>query len=175
MAILASSHYLAKDTVRNLSNVLRKYLKDTNNEIENIICLGTPKVAFDAIGPYTGEILVEHNILLQVYGTTSYPMNLINLNSRLHDIGKDNLNRCTLVVDACLADMELGTITIVDEPTKPGAGLKDTDLSIGNISIKVTVSEKADFTNLLLNSINREEALAMASVIASIIEEVINN
>jgi putative sporulation protein YyaC len=115
-----------------------------------IICLGTNDCIEDLVGPLTGTLIEENkkDLNIRVYGTLDFPLNSLNIKSKLPHIEKKEKH--LLTVDSILSPKEdVGMILLKDRGMNPGAAIGNTLPSIGNSSIMCSVSEKLQY--LLLN------------------------
>jgi putative sporulation protein YyaC len=108
-------------------------LLQDHNKID-IFCIGTPKIAGDAIGPLVGSMLSVHNFDkdVSIVGTLSEPVTYTKYNEFLNKLRDDAF---VIVVDATLGP-KVGTYTIVYKPTYPGAALSTGIKPVGDVSIK---------------------------------------
>ena len=68
-----------------------------------IICIGTPRVQGDSLGPKVGDLLItKYNIGAYVYGKTSSPVTGVNCERYFEHIKTHHSHSLVIAVDACL-------------------------------------------------------------------------
>lgn len=127
----------------------------------DVLCIGSPDIVGDAIGPVIGtklEAMMFYNDV-KVIGTLRNPVNNFNYKSRLMDLREDAY---LIVVDAAMGDP--GIIKISSEPLEAGSAVGSTKEPIGDMSvlcytgssIKEMQNSKAEFIyNMSVHVINR--------------------
>ncbi len=100
-----------------------------------ILCLGTPKLLGDCLGPIIGTLL-RHNHIENVYGTLDAPVHALSLDQTLTDIKKIHPSAPILSVDASIGSIfQSGYITLSQGPLYPGCGLGKKMTPVGDFSI----------------------------------------
>lgn len=102
----------------------------THNTI--IVCIGTPRVLGDSIGP--------------LIGTYDEPVHALNIYEKIKYIKKKYGNSHILAIDACIStgEAKLYNVIIQNEGIKPGAGCgKDLPI-IGDHCIKIITGKTAN-------------------------------
>ena len=96
------------------------------NENTIIVCIGTPKVAGDSVGPCVGTILKNSNFCLPVYGTIEDPIHSSNLEEKISAIKKKHKKSRILAVDASITRIKenIGDIKCNVGHVSPGKGVK---------------------------------------------------
>lgn len=96
----------------------------------NILCIGTPKVIGDSVGPRVGTLLEELKLpSINIIGTMKDPVHRLNYVDKLKLINHDVPTIC---VDAAVGSTG---IKIVNGPMVPGAAVMSGGPSIGDVSI----------------------------------------
>ncbi|AWI04117.1 DUF1256 domain-containing protein [Clostridium drakei] len=133
-------------------NIIVKSLITNNliNKDTAIICLGTNDCIEDLIGPFTGTLIEENkkNLNIKVYGTLDFPINSLNIKSKLTHIEKKEKHILTVDSILSLKD-DVGMILLKNGGINPGSALGKNMPSVGHSSIMCSVSEKLQY--LLLN------------------------
>ena len=110
------------------------------------MCIGSPNVPWDSIGPYVGSVLSDIDPTLKVYGTIKKPVNSVNVNTFAKRLWVKNFfNRPIIAIDACIGKSIPGTIWCLESSgIKPGEGCgKDLEY-IGNTAILVTTTDNTE-------------------------------
>ena len=146
----------------NIANFLKDYI--TNDTI--IVCIGTDKCIWDALGPLVGKLLEEALFTLPILGTLASPIHALNLDTRLKEISNNYPTASIIAIDACLGDANaIGEIHTRDEPIHPGKGVGKTLQSVGNASI-IGIVDSSDSLELFTNRpIRLNLIMEMAKVI----------
>lgn len=128
-----------------LFNLKLKRILQKNNDII-IVCIGTPNVVGDSIGPIIGSKLQLNNCKYPVYGTILNPITALNIEDKISEIVNNHPLSKILAIDACVAKQHniLNTIILNNTPIKPGAGLNKELLQIGDYSIKVAIIDYSE-------------------------------
>lgn len=103
----------------------------------DILCLGTPEVVGDSVGPRVGTLLqktYKHMEEINIVGTLESPVTGETYEDKIQELRDEAL---TIVVDATIGE-HVGTYEIKTEPTIPGAALPlpYPKAPIGEISVK---------------------------------------
>jgi putative sporulation protein YyaC len=111
-----------------IDNVLNNHTKI------DVLCVGTPLVTGDALGPLVGSMLQQYsfNKSIQIIGTVEKPVTTSTYEKMIARLRDDSF---ILVVDATLG-LDLWTYEIVMEPTNPGGALNTGIKPIGDASVK---------------------------------------
>lgn len=100
-----------------------------------VLCIGTPAIPGDSLGPAVGSLL-SHDKSLHVYGTMEAPVHALNLKATLKDIRRQFRKPMIIVVDAALGnEYQNGFLAIKKGALRPGSGLGKRLPSIGDIQI----------------------------------------
>lgn len=122
-----------------LTDFLNYYKNRFGNKEPIFVCIGTPNVSGDSIGPYIGSLLQHEGF--KVYGTIQEPVTAKKVNSLSRKLWVKNfLNRPIIAIDACIGNSPFGTISITDCATRPGAGCGKQLNNLGNCSIAITTA-----------------------------------
>lgn len=144
------------------------YTYDKNPVI--VLCIGTDRSTGDCLGPLVGHKLTTmySSSRFLVYGTLEEPVHAKNLNETLEKIRSRYPNPFIIAVDASLGSMErIGHITIGKGPLKPGAGVKKTLPSVGDMHISGIVNFGGFMEYLILQNTRLGLVMKMANVISS--------
>lgn len=143
----------------------------THNTI--VVCIGTPRVIGDSIGPLIGTNLKWLNTKIPIIGTYDEPVHALNIYEKIKYIKKKYGNSHILAIDACIStgEAKLYNVIIQDEGIKPGAGCgKDLPI-IGNHCIKIITGKTA---NSLEEKGNYKILFKQANFIAKTLDDIYN-
>lgn len=126
------------------------------------VCIGTPTVSGDSVGPFIGDILSSFGY--KVYGTSNKPVNAYTVNNTCRRLWiKDFLNSPIIALDASVSEAPIGHVEcVVGEGIKPGSGVGKNLYYIGNSAIRITTANKP--TDIYME--NHNEICAMAECVA---------
>jgi len=105
----------------------------------DVICIGTPKVVGDSVGPRVGSLLKAAGLpdRIKIIGCTDEPVHRGNLVSMLMSLRNDALLVC---VDAALNN-NFPAINIRTGPLQPGVAVSDELPKLGDVSVICRVAE----------------------------------
>lgn len=135
-----------------------------------VLCIGTDRSTGDCLGPLVGHKLsaMHNNNRFLVYGTLDNPVHAKNLKETLAEIRDLYTNPFTIAVDASLGTMErIGHITIAEGPLRPGAGVKKTLPSVGDMHVSGIVNFGGFMEYLILQNTRLSLVMKMANIISS--------
>ena len=99
------------------------------------VCIGSPLVLGDCLGPVIGTILSQNQIS-SVYGTLESPVHALNLDNTYHTLYHQEEKPFVIAIDAALGTAaQSGYITIKKGPLFPGKGVGKKLPPIGDIQI----------------------------------------
>ena len=127
--------------IKNFSNSFLLHLLKEDVSPENLvfICIGTPLVSGDSLGPAIGETLKQYN-LRNIYGTKSDPVHALNLTEKFSAIKKKHPGAFIVAIDASFGTrIHLGNICFDKGPIFPGQGVRKELPPIGDLSITAIV------------------------------------
>lgn len=128
------------------------------------VCIGTPTVPGDSVGPYVGSLLQHEGF--KVYGTIQEPITAKNVNSLSRRLWiKNFLNKPIIAIDAAIGESSFGTISISDCAIKPGNGCGKQLNMLGNCAIAVTTAKD---TNNLFTVADSEVMFIASNIVLAI-------
>lgn len=140
-----------------------------------IVCIGTPRVQGDSLGPKVGDLLIKrYNVNAYVYGKTSSPITGVNCERYFEHIKTHHSHSLVIAVDACLGKKnDVGTIKYSFDGLRAGSALNKKLGKIGNIGLLgiVAPSGKNNMDSLLRTTSDSIDTLA--SEIAKKIERLL--
>lgn len=103
------------------------------------MCIGTDKHVWDSVGPITGSLLEEMNILS--YGDLNNPITAINVEQIEKNIKRVYSDHIIIVIDASITDdiSKHETIEITRGGIKPGNGVGKNIKRVGDYSLLYNV------------------------------------
>lgn len=167
-------HYLDKKSVAYLSEALinHYFSKPEYTEIV-IVCVGTNRYTWDALGPMVGSRLSERfegNRNIQIYGTLENPVHALNLQKTIAHISKLHSKAYIIAVDACLGQFyKIGTLQLVEEPLYPGSSLDKQLPPIGHIHLKGIINNHSALNHKVMEHTSLTFVGEMSAVISRIL------
>ena len=120
-----------------VSNLKRKI--NVNKDKVLFVCIGTSEILWDSLGPLVGSFLKEKLGGKKVIGDMN---NNICMKKDLICYSSQIRNGFVVAIDTAISSLELhGKIFITNKPTVMGMGLNRNKGIIGNISIKMAISD----------------------------------
>ena len=114
------------------------------------MCIGTPKVIGDAVGPITGSILKLSKFELPVYGTIEDPITSVNYIDKRKEILNKHPHAKIVAIDAAFTNIksEEGIIKFRTYGVSPGRGIERDFKSLGDVSLMgIVCTSKENETN----------------------------
>lgn len=126
--------------------MLKLKLKKILKQDVVIVCIGTPRVNGDSVGPIIGSKLLLRNCKYPVYGTISDPITALNIDKKIKEILAKHPNNTILAIDSSTTTNKnkLNKILLEKKPIEPGSALNKQLMSIGDFSIKVVSTIHSD-------------------------------
>lgn len=139
-----------------------------------VVCIGTDRSTGDALGPLTGSFLSDFSPKkVTIYGSIHNPVHAQNLQEYINEIHEIHHNPYIVAVDACLGrSSSVGELIIGEGPLKPGAALKKSLPSIGNIHITGVVNVSGFMEYAILQNTRLSIVIDLAMCIAEILRRV---
>lgn len=155
------------------ANTFSSYLKNfcTNKHSDIVLlCIGTDRSTGDSLGPLTGykiKKMISKFNNVHVFGTLDKPVHAKNLKENIDLIYSTFSNPFVVAIDACLGKMDrIGYITVSEGPLRPGAGVKKSLPSVGDIHITGIVNMGGFMEYIVLQNTRLNLVMNMAEVIA---------
>lgn len=107
------------------------------------ICIGTPGVTGDCLGPLVGTLLKEkykNDNFVEVYGDIQHPIHFNNIEITMKEIEKKYYNDTKIIIDSALGE-NIGKIYITRDKIILGKGLKKNKAIFGDINIIAIVGK----------------------------------
>lgn len=132
----------------------------------DVVCVGTDRSTGDALGPLIGSLLEDQAPrTLRVWGTIDSPIHAANLESFIADFEP---SLPVLAVDACLGPRRyVGTVSLAEEPLRPGAGVNKRLPLVGTMHITGTVNVNGFMEFYILQNTRLSRVMRMARWVAS--------
>lgn len=108
-----------------------------------VICVGTPRVSGDSLGPKVGDRLKSlYDVPAYVYGTSDCPVTGLNFRSFSEHIRIFHKGSTVIAVDACLGKKEeIGKIKYGLQSLRAGTALKKELGQVGDVTFLGVVAE----------------------------------
>lgn len=154
-----------------------RIFSENRNKRIDIVCVGTDKVLFDAVGPLIGTF-IKDKVDFPVFGTLSDTVNKTNVGEYVEYYRINaNPNRVTIAIDASVGEpteSTIGQISMKNKYLIPASGVGCPQGSLGDYSVKVvTCFNTSKFTDLYkgngigLNSVYEYARLIADAILAS--------
>ncbi|SDZ20755.1 spore protease YyaC [Bacillus sp. 166amftsu] len=156
-----------------ISDFLLSHIPTHENTPLSIICIGTDRSTGDALGPLVGSKLEQMNIQnFHVFGTLDEPIHALNLEDNIQNIQNSIPDSFIIAIDACLGKSQnIGSITVGEGPSKPGAAMNKKLPAIGELHIHGIVNLNGFMEFFVLQNTRLNLVMKMAGVIAQSIKE----
>lgn len=140
-----------------------------------ILCIGTPKIVGDSLGPRVGDLLVrDYGVNAYVYGKTAFPVTGVNCKAYFAHIRTHHPDSLVIAVDACVgAESEVGKIKYSLDGLRAGSALGKLLGSFGDIGFLGVVAAKGEDNLRSLSSVNEGAVQALSEKIAKKIQNLI--
>lgn len=116
----------------------------------DLVCIGTPRVTGDAIGPRIGTLLQDCRFTFDamVHGTVDNPITGLNYSERIKEVREDAL---VVAIDAAMTsdDKRLYTYELSKEQVKPGKALNKVVTPVGDLAFKIYTAKHYGDNDLL--------------------------
>lgn len=113
-----------------------EFLNNLTEQDIIIICIGTPHVELDSLGPLLGT-LIKESTDIEVYGTMDNPIHALNVAKFLKTFQPKD--KVVVALDACVGKC-LGEVRVERRPVRPGAGVGKILPPVGDYAILITVA-----------------------------------
>lgn len=133
-----------------------------------VLCIGTDRVTGDSLGPLIGYKLSQKFLpLYTIYGTLDTPVHALNLAETVETIKKKHPDNCIIAIDASLGSRDhLGFVTLKNGSIQPGAGVRKTLTTVGDISITGIVNTCGILDHVALQTTRLSTVMALADCIS---------
>lgn len=133
-----------------------------------VLCIGTDRVTGDSLGPLIGYKLSRKFLpLYTVYGTLDTPVHALNLAETVDKIKEKHPDNCIIAIDASLGSRDhLGFVTLKNGSIQPGAGVRKTLTTVGDISITGIVNACGVLDHVALQTTRLSTVMALADCIS---------
>jgi putative sporulation protein YyaC len=142
-----------------------------------IVCIGTDKIAGDALGPMVGDFLTEiYNVDAFVYGKSQKNVNGINFCHYERHIRAHHTDSLIVAVDSCLGSKaDIGAVKISSTGVKAGGALGKSNRRIGDIGILGVVGEYGQDNFNILKGVDKVFVQDLAFSIAARVVSMLKN
>jgi len=166
--------------VQECSIFLTNKIKHFDNNYQRPLitfCIGTDRSTGDSLGPLVGWFLQNKQPYnAYIYGTIYNPVHATNMQETLDEIQARFNNPIIIAVDACLGKLEnVGYVSIAEGSIQPGAAVKKTLPSVGDLSISGIVNVGGFMEYMVLQNTRLSFVMQMADKISEVIADVYNS
>lgn len=113
------------------------------------VCVGTPKIIGDSVGPKVGSFLTR--LGYNVYGTEKEPITSINIARYENLIRNRHSDDFVIGIDAAFGDKEdLGCIKVSEIGIRPGGAYNVNNKRIGDLGLLAIVADRDSNKNVAL-------------------------
>lgn len=120
-----------------LTSMIRRYYKKSQPLV--FICIGTPSILGDCLGPVIGSILTNAlttPAVWDVYGTLDTPVHALNFRRTYYKIKNQHQKPFIIAIDAALGSpSQSGYILLKKGPLRPGKGVGKNLPPVGDLQI----------------------------------------
>lgn len=107
-----------------------------------VLCIGSDRVTGDCLGPIVGQILVEKNADVIVYGTLISPVTALNLKDAIAQIKSAHQDKKILAIDSSVGRLcDVGKIRVAFGSIAPGSADGKKLPKVGDVSVTATVTD----------------------------------
>ena len=157
--------------IKSFANSFLTHLLDENVSPKDLvfICIGTPLVSGDSLGPAIGERLQGYSMnQVAIYGTKEEPIHALNLTERFETIKKKHPDAFYVAIDASFGTrIHLGNICIHKGPVFPGLGVKKDLPPVGDMSITAIVCPYGPCRHKRLEMTSSKRIASQADIISA--------
>lgn len=167
--ILGRVSFDEEDASGQLENLLDVALSNVGRRHILIVCVGTDRSTGDAFGPIIGTKLTTANSIpgVDVFGTLDEPVHAVNLTATL-DYLQTTYREAPFIIalDACLGKFDhVGHLTLEQGPLRPGAGVKKTLPSFGDITLTGVVNVSGFMEYFVLQNTRLSVVMKMSDIV----------
>lgn len=107
------------------------------------VCIGTPRIVGDSVGPRVGTKLVEAGINAYVYGTLDRPITALNLHRYRKMLAQYHRRDVIVAIDATMGNIsDIGTIKLADGGLRPAGAFRSRSAKLGDVGVMAIVGER---------------------------------
>ncbi len=142
-----------------MENVIEK----TREKRVVFVCIGTPRIVGDSLGPLVGDMLRERGVKAYVYGTTRRPITALNLHGYRKMLETYHRGDTIVAIDATMGALEdVGTLRISEGGLRPAGAFRKNAGRLGDIGIMAIVGEREGDMLLQLKTADGEFVRSLA-------------
>lgn len=142
-----------------------------------VLCIGTPKVMGDSLGPRVGDLLAgKYSVDAYVYGRTAFPVTGVNCKNYFAHIRTHHPNSLVVAVDACVGERgEVGRIKYSTDGLRAGSALGKLLGSFGDVGFLGVVAERSEDNFNALCGVDEHSIDVLSQKIAEKVRNLIEN
>lgn len=134
------------------------------------VCIGTPRIVGDSLGPLVGDMLRARGVHAYVYGTTRRPITALNLHGYRKMLETYHRGDTIVAIDATMgAPEDVGTIKISENGLRPAGAFRKNAGRLGDIGIMAIVGERDGDMLFQLKTTDAEFVRSLASDVSELL------
>ena len=107
------------------------------------VCIGTPRIVGDSVGPRVGSKLIEAGVNAYVYGTLDRPITALNLHRYRKMLAMYHRGDVIVTIDATMGNLvDIGSIKLCDGGLRPAGAFKRRSAKLGDVGVMAIVGER---------------------------------
>lgn len=173
MTTIVETPYLDAESAWTVIPYLSEILRRNNNPV--FVCVGTPKVIGDSLGPLVGSIISGEIPGLPLYGTLANPVHALNLEAVLRETQTLYPHATLIGIDSSLSTQaRVGYICLHHGKLQPGRAVHGCLPSFGDYKLYGNIGDsEADSQRILQHilKVSAKQVQDMATVMATIVVE----
>ena len=136
------------------------------------VCIGTPRITGDSLGPRVGSMLIKANVDAYVYGTLDRPITAINLHRYRKMLAAYHRGDIIVAIDATMGSLaDIGAIKLAEGGLRPAGAFRRRSAKLGDVGVMAIVGEREGDMLLQLKVADERFVEKMAEEVFRIAEE----
>lgn len=134
------------------------------------VCIGTPKIAGDSLGPLVGDMLRERGVKAYVYGTSRHPITALNLHGYRKMLDTYHRGDLIVAIDATMGALEdVGKLKISENGLRPAGAFRKNAGRLGDVGIMAIVGEREGDMLLQLKTTDTDFVRSLAREVSDLL------
>ena len=107
------------------------------------VCIGTPRIVGDSVGPRVGSKLIEAGVNAYVYGTLERPITALNLHRYRKMLAMYHRGDVIVTIDATMGMLsDIGSVKLCDGGLRPAGAFRRRSAKLGDVGVMAIVGER---------------------------------
>ena len=107
------------------------------------VCIGTPRIVGDSVGPRVGSKLIEAGVNAYVYGTLDRPITALNLHRYRKMLAMYHRGDVIVTIDATMGMLsDIGSVKLSDGGLRPAGAFRRRSAKLGDVGVMAIVGER---------------------------------